>query len=137
MLKVLVPFDGSDHAKRAVNYVIDLIQQLGPFEIHLLMVQEPLGAGIYTQEVFEKSQPPAGEKVLEGARELLDKASIPYSANVRSGPIAETIAAYAKEHQCDAVIMGTRGMGRIVNLVLGSVATKVIHLVDVPVTLVK
>jgi nucleotide-binding universal stress UspA family protein len=137
MVKVLVPFDGSDHAKRAVNYAIDLIQQRGPFEIHLLMVQEPLGEGFYAQEVFEKSQRPMGEKVLEGARELLDKASIPYSADVRSGPIAETIAAYAKEHQCDAVIMGTRGMGRIVNLVLGSVATKVIHLVDVPVTLVK
>jgi nucleotide-binding universal stress UspA family protein len=137
MVKVLVPFDGSDHAKRAVNYVIELIQQRVPFEIHLLMVQEPLGEGIYTQEVFEKSQRPAGEKVLAEARELLDKASIPYSADVRRGPIAETIAAYCKEHQCDAVIMGTRGMGRVAGLVLGSVASKVIHLVDVPVTLVK
>jgi nucleotide-binding universal stress UspA family protein len=33
--------------------------------------------------------------------------------------------------------MGTRGMGAIGNLVLGSVATKVIHLTEVPVTLVK
>ena len=33
--------------------------------------------------------------------------------------------------------MGTRGMGAMGNLILGSVATKVIHLVDVPVTLVK
>jgi nucleotide-binding universal stress UspA family protein len=33
--------------------------------------------------------------------------------------------------------MGTRGLGPIANLVIGSVATKVIHLVEVPVTLIK
>ena len=34
-------------------------------------------------------------------------------------------------------VMGTRGLSPIVNLVIGSVATKVIYLVDVPVTLIK
>jgi nucleotide-binding universal stress UspA family protein len=43
---------------------------------------------------------------------------------------------------CDQVIMGTRGLGSsgiaaISGLLLGSIATKVLHLVDVPVTLVK
>jgi nucleotide-binding universal stress UspA family protein len=43
---------------------------------------------------------------------------------------------------CDQIIMGTRGLGAggvaaISGLLLGSIATKVLHLVDVPVTLVK
>ena len=38
---------------------------------------------------------------------------------------------------CELVVMGTRGRGAIHNMVLGSVATKVLHLVAVPVTLVK
>jgi nucleotide-binding universal stress UspA family protein len=33
--------------------------------------------------------------------------------------------------------MGTRGMGGFAGMVMGSVATKVVHLVDCPVTLVK
>ncbi|MFN0302201.1 MAG: universal stress protein, partial [Burkholderiales bacterium] len=40
-------------------------------------------------------------------------------------------------HHISEVVMGTRGLGSVSGLVLGSVATKIIHLVDVPVTLVK
>ncbi|MCE9642399.1 MAG: universal stress protein, partial [Betaproteobacteria bacterium] len=35
------------------------------------------------------------------------------------------------------IVMGTRGAGAVANMVLGSVATKVLHLVEVPVLLVK
>jgi len=42
-----------------------------------------------------------------------------------------------RDTECDAIIMGTRGMGSLANLVIGSVTTKVIHLVEVPVTLIK
>lgn len=39
--------------------------------------------------------------------------------------------------QCDAIIMGSRGLGPVASMIIGSVATKVIHLVKVPVTLIK
>ena len=38
---------------------------------------------------------------------------------------------------CDAIVMGTRGLGTVQTLLLGSTALKVLHLVDVPVTLIK
>jgi nucleotide-binding universal stress UspA family protein len=47
------------------------------------------------------------------------------------------IARFARERGCDQILMGTRGLGAIGSLLLGSVATKVIHLADVPVLLVK
>jgi nucleotide-binding universal stress UspA family protein len=47
------------------------------------------------------------------------------------------IAQYAKEKGCDQIVMGTRGLGTVQGLLLGSVATKVIHLANVPVMLVK
>lgn len=50
---------------------------------------------------------------------------------------AQHIAEFASENACDEIIMGTRGMGAVGNLVLGSVATKVVHLATVPVTLVR
>jgi nucleotide-binding universal stress UspA family protein len=47
------------------------------------------------------------------------------------------IAALAWELGCDLIVMGTHGMGSIAGLALGSVASKVIHLAGVPVTVVK
>ena len=78
-----------------------------------------------------------GESALRSAKQLLDEAGVGYTAVIRVGHIAETIADYAKQQRCDSLVMGTRGMGAIANLVLGSIATKVLHLVDIPVTLVK
>ena len=68
---------------------------------------------------------------------MLDEAGIQYAFRIELGPIAETIAQYAQNNQCEQIIMGTRGMSAISNLILGSVATKVIHLAHAPVTLVK
>ena len=42
-----------------------------------------------------------------------------------------------KQHKLDQVIMSSRGMGAVANMLLGSVASKVLHLTDVPVVVVK
>jgi nucleotide-binding universal stress UspA family protein len=47
------------------------------------------------------------------------------------------IAQVAREEDIQHIVMGTRGLGSIQGLLLGSVATKVIHLADVPITLIK
>lgn len=53
------------------------------------------------------------------------------------GHAADEILAYTALHHCDAIVMGTRGMGLVAGLVLGSVAQKVVHLAPMPVTVVK
>lgn len=77
------------------------------------------------------------ERTTRSAEDLLDEAGVRHLCRFEMGDVAETIVRYARTHACDEIIMGTRGMGAIRNLVLGSVATKVIHLVDKPVTLVR
>ena len=88
-------------------------------------------------EEIEAYHQDSGQDALRTAREQLDPAGQAYTQLVRVGPIGETIAAYAKEQGCDHIIMGTRGLGAVTGMVLGSVATKVIHLANAPVTLVK
>ena len=51
--------------------------------------------------------------------------------------MAEQINDAVKRLGCDTVVMGTRGLGSFTGLVLGSVASRVIHEVSVPVLLVK
>ena len=60
-----------------------------------------------------------------------------YQSHLFVGEPAETIARYAKENTCDHIVIGTRGLSAVSGLLLGSVATKVIHLADMPVLLVK
>jgi nucleotide-binding universal stress UspA family protein len=141
MLKILAPVDGSEHAQRAVAQAIRFAENSKqPVELHLLNVQPPIVSGRAqafvgrdTVEAFYREE---GEKALAAARTLLEKSGVVYVHHIGVGPIAETIAAYVKDKHCSQVIMGTRGHGAVSGLLLGSVATKVLHLVTVPVTLV-
>ena len=53
------------------------------------------------------------------------------------GEPAHVIAHYANEKAIDQIVMGTRGLGSVAGLVMGSVTTKVLSLTDVPVLLIK
>jgi nucleotide-binding universal stress UspA family protein len=142
MLKVLVPVDGSKNSDRAVAHAIFFAaNSKAPVELHLLNVQLPIVSGgvrmFIKHEEIEAYHQDSGQDALRTAREQLDPVGLAYTHLVRVGPIGETIAAYAKEQGCDHIIMGTRGLGAVTGMVLGSVATKVIHMADAPVTLVK
>lgn len=142
MHKVLVPFDGSESALRAVRYAIALAKQNGPVAIHVVTAhEEPVVYGeiaVYvSHERMAELQREHCEAVVAAAEELLKEAAVPYTKEILVGRIAEAIVKRANELGCDGIVMGTRGMTAIGNLVLGSVAMKIIHLATVPVTLVK
>jgi nucleotide-binding universal stress UspA family protein len=141
MLKALVPVDGSENALRAVRHLIALVQGREPMEVFLLNVQEPIDAWevrrCYKPEEIEAMQVSSGGDALRSAEDLLREAGVAFTPEVRIGDAAQTITNCARERRCDKIIMGTRGMSSLANLLMGSIATKVIHLTDVPVTLVK
>lgn len=143
MMTLLVPVDGSESAGRAVDHIV---KKLGWYkdgiEIHLLNVQHPLPYGNRAESVVGHDQikqyhHDEGMAALKTAMQKLDAAKVKYQHHIGLGEEAETIARYAREKGCDQIIMGTRGMGSVSNMLLGSVATKVIHLTPVPVLLVK
>ena len=139
MLKTLVPLDGSDNSLRTVQFLIGqaaLYKQ--PPEIHLLNVQRPFPGTIRgVHEQAEKYHHDEGIKALAGARKLLDDAGVKYAYHIIVGEPGEIIAHFAKDNKIDEVVMGKRGACEIASILLGSVATKVLHLVEVPVLLVK
>jgi nucleotide-binding universal stress UspA family protein len=142
MHKLLVPFDGSESALRAVRYAIALARENGPISIHVVTAhEEPVVYGeiaVYvTRDRMVELQRQHSAAVMAPAEVLLEKASVPYTKEILVGRVAEVIARRADELGCDGIVMGTRGMTAIGNLVIGSVATKVVHVASVPVTLVK
>ena len=142
MLSVLVPIDGSPNALRALRHVIspEAICR-APEKIHLLNVQPPVASGVVrlflSREDLSGYYEDEAEQALRPARQEIEKAGVAFQVEIRVGDAAETIVRYAREQHCSLIAMGTRGMGSVGNLLLGSVATKVIGLSEIPVLLVK
>lgn len=139
MKNILVPIDGSDGSARAVRHVLALAAELKALpEIHLLNVQHPFPGTIRgVAEQARQYHQEQGEAALAAARKMLDEARVKYSYHVSVGEAALTIVQFAGDLNCDQIVMGTRGMGALGSMVLGSVATKVLHLSSVPVLLCK
>lgn len=132
---------------RAVDHVLALAKRFEGerFEVDLVNVQDAaVGfSGLMGRDAADIGAQLAarcqemGAQVLAAPQERLKEAGIPARSIVLLGEPASTIAAHVERRGADAVVMGTRGLGTIGGLVLGSVATKVIHLAKPPVTLVK
>ena len=141
MQKLLIPIDGSPGSERAVRHVIKLACMACPLDIHLLHVQPPVSGWevkhFLRDSEIESMQHALAEEATQAARAILDEAKLPYTLHYEVGEVAETIAAYSNQCGCDQIIMGARGMGSLEGLLLGSISTKVLHMVKVPVTLVK
>lgn len=141
MTTILVPVDGSEASLRAVKAAIKASKKLGNTSLHLLTVQQPIVSGnvtrFFTAEAINDYYQDEGRNALLSAKSLLDEAAVPYQEKMLVGPVAQSIAGYAQDQDCDLIMMGTRGLGAVGGFVLGSVATKVLNLTDVPVTLVK
>jgi nucleotide-binding universal stress UspA family protein len=142
MRKLLVAFDGSDNAVRALHHAIRIVQSGGHDVIHLVTAQdEPRIYGeiaVYVPEAtMAELQRRHSEAIVAVAEKPLREAGVPFTTEVLVGPVAPAIARRADELGCDGIVMGTSGMTALGNLLMGSVATKVLHLAHVPVTLVK
>jgi nucleotide-binding universal stress UspA family protein len=141
MTKVLVPVDGSVNALHALDLVIKSIADGRSLDVHLLNVQPQILSGharmYLKKDVVDEYYQEEAEKALKPAKDKLDQAGIKYVASYQVGNVPDIIAKYVKAKGCELVVMGTRGLGSMHSMVLGSVATKVLHQVEVPVTLVK
>jgi len=137
---VLIPIDGSENALRAVKYMIDHIREHGDCAIHLLNVQIPIVSGavraFVTPEMIRDYYEDESSAALAEARSVLDAAGVSYQTQMRVGPVAATITAYAAEQHCDHIVMGSRGLGAAGSLLLGSVALKVLHTAHIPVVMI-
>nr|WP_312486583.1 universal stress protein [Achromobacter ruhlandii] len=140
MKNVLIPVDGSANSLRAVHYMIDHVREHGACNLHLLNVQPPIVSGavlaFVSHDMIQQYYEDEARTALADAKAVLDKAGIMYQSNLRVGNVAESIQAYAAEHQCDHIVMGSRGLGAAGSLMLGSVALKLLHAVHVPVVMV-
>lgn len=140
MRKVLLPVDGSASAFQAALYLIDFIQKHGPVEVHVVNVQpkpqEWQTHGMEKEAISDHLAVDA-HLALKPILHVLNEKNIACQTHTKLGDPAETLVALADELGCDHIVMGTRGLGAISGIVLGSVTRKVLHLANVPVICIK
>lgn len=137
---LLVPMDGSRYSRRALERALDDAKRRGVV-VHVLRVVPPIDDYAMVPAYITRDH---RRLMAESARESLDPAlararaaRVPCEAHVLWGEVAPTIVRAARRLKCGAIVMGTHGRGATGNLIMGSVATKVVHLAKVPVTLVR
>jgi nucleotide-binding universal stress UspA family protein len=141
--KILIPVDGSPASLRAVDFAIEMVAQDPSTSLVLLHVQntraiELAGASeAMDTEWLREAGSRASAKALKDAIGKCEHAGVASEVLVRTGQIAEAVGQVAREENVKHIVMGTRGLGGIQGLLLGSVAMQVIHLAEVPITLIK
>ena len=142
-MKMLVPVDGSDPALHAVRYAVDLSKILiaSPNDITLMSVHDDVG--LRRAETFVGHEAIAdylrerSEIDLHPAIELVEAAGMKADVIVRTGHVAQEIVDAAKAGHFDLIILGSKGRGAIRDLLIGSVAQRVLAMASGPVLLVK
>lgn len=146
-MKILVPYDGSPPSRRAVDYALRIATAVGKpdVDLHLLNVQEADSnvSDLFSRDAADVAQRvvterrDSGAKLLETPAQAVQDSGVRVARSVLIGDPATVIGSYADNQHCDMVVMGTRGLSPVGGLLLGSVTSRVVHVVKVPVTLVK
>ena len=137
--KILVPLDGSELARKALDHAEKLANTFGA-EIILFQVVPFLpiygSPELVTPLIVDEKQKESAEKYLTNLAEELKKRGLKVTAMVRTGQqVAVEIIDFAKETGVDLVVMCTHGRSGITRWVLGSVAHKVLTRTETPILL--
>jgi nucleotide-binding universal stress UspA family protein len=77
------------------------------------------------------------EHVLETARTLAEANGLTYVCEIREGRAADEILKAAADHQCDVIVIGSRGLSGVGRVTMGETGTEVVLKAPVPVIVVK
>jgi len=140
-VKVLLAVDGSVYTKRMLSFLAARDGFLGPNHdftvIHGVPAVSHRAAAFVGKSVVRQFHESEAERVFKPIRSFLRQQGIEAKFVYRVGHAAEAISRFAEEGRFDLVAMGSRGRSNIVNLLLGSVALKVLARCSVPVLLIR
>jgi nucleotide-binding universal stress UspA family protein len=131
---IVVGTDGSDTAKTAVRYAIDLARELGA-RLQIVSAYEPVPEQRLRNQRLEATEDlqwavsPRDEVIalLQEAAEDARIAGVEAEVFSRQGDAADAIIDVAEEQRCDLIVVGNRGMTGAKRFLLGSVPNRVSH----------
>ncbi|MFW5977688.1 MAG: universal stress protein [Halohasta sp.] len=128
--RILVPVDGSDPAKAALDHALDIASEHGATvdAIHVADTNVPSQTTIGTEVIDALVQ--EGSQIVDDARERGEARGVPIVTEVIQGKPTETIVEYAETYDCGLIVMGSRGQRNLGEYVLGSTTDRVVNRTD-------
>jgi nucleotide-binding universal stress UspA family protein len=136
---ILIGIDGSEHSYHAAQVAGDLARSIKADMLWVVICYDPIpsymGESILEKEIAKKIM--ESEKIMAKALEVIGTIPGELQTQIIEGPPAEAILSVADTRNNDLIIMGTRGLGALTGLLIGSQSQKVISHAKCPVLLVR
>ena len=140
-MKILGAADGSAYTKRMLAYLAVHDAWLGSAYqytvVHCAPALPARAKAYFDRETLRAYSTELHEKVFKPIRSFYKRHGVDAVFAGKTGYAAEVIATLAEKGKFDLIVMGSRGHGTLGNLVMGSVATKVLAGCDTPVLIVR
>jgi nucleotide-binding universal stress UspA family protein len=139
--RLLLPVDGSEPSLRAVDHAMALAQTLSaPASIVLLNVQSRFSGDVQLfigGDELHRYHEDEGRKQLAAAEARVAAAGLASESHIVIGAVVESIDLASEQYDCQAIVIGGRGLGGIAGVLLGSVANQLLQVARRPVILVR
>jgi nucleotide-binding universal stress UspA family protein len=148
-LKVGIAVDGSKYGREAVKYVLrhrtlfgehpqfTLLHVVADFAGALMPDMAGIALPAYSEDDIRSMQKKAFETAVAPVRRLFEKAGVKPAEVCLAGNPGDELSAYARKKKLDVLVMGSHGYGAFKTAVMGSVATRVAHVSEVPLLLIR
>ncbi len=140
-MKILVAVDGSTYTKRMLAYLAAHDEWLGAHHqytvLHAVPGIPPRAASVLDKALVKDYYDESAAKVFKPIRSFFSKQGLNAQFVSKVGPAGDVIAEAASKGKFDLLVLGSHGHGALTNLVLGSVATKVLAQCQTPALLVR
>lgn len=136
---ILLAVDGSEHSLNAAQTASQLARSMNSADLRIVVVYDsvPPLLGDPDFQVILNARLDETEKILQSAVKAVGEVPSTVSTETIAGDPAEAIIKIADTRKCDLIVMGSRGLGRLAGLVLGSVSQKVVSHAPCPVLIVR
>jgi nucleotide-binding universal stress UspA family protein len=128
--KILVPVDGSDNSYRALDAALIFSEKLGSKVTAVHVMEDIPILHIESEKLLKelledyKNQQ---ELILAKSSEIARKKGLTIDTILLRGNPSSTILDFCEKEKYDTIVMGSRGLGKFKELVLGSVSGKIMH----------
>ena len=137
--RILLAVDGSEHAIRAAKVAAEMAHCMKSVELRIVVAYEPIPSflGEPNLQLAINARLNEAQGILKKAIKLVGNSHIDVHTELIESDAAEAIIEVAKTRNSDVIIMGSRGLGRLAGLLLGSTSQKVVSHAPCPVLIVR
>lgn len=137
--RILLAVDGSDHALHAARKAAELARTMNSRELRVIVAYDtiPIYLGEPNMQIAYVNRKDEAEEILGSAVKEIGSVPCSVITDVMEGDAAEAIIETARQNTSDLIVMGSRGLGRLAGLLVGSTSQKVVAHAPCPVLIVR